>query len=139
MYRSFAVALLMLAPAGLAHAQSVYVAPGGVYIGSANVYMAPGNGGAYVAPGAVYGRPGFPGPVYSAPPLVGAPLPEPAYNPDDEPYAPVYEAPLSAYGSARVPGPLAPAGRQVVRERIIVRRLDDVPRPPAPIPYVRTR
>jgi hypothetical protein len=130
MYRSLAVALMMLIPAGLAHAQSVYVAPGGVYIGSANVYMAPGNGGAYVAPGAVYGRP----------PLVAAPLPGPAYVPDDEPYEPqVYEAPLSAYGSARVRTQLAPAGRYVVRERVIMRRLDAVPRPPAPIPYVRTR
>src|SRR5450631_2839254 len=84
--------LLMLAAAGLwssqisaGELQSVYVAPGGVYIASARVYVAPGPGNGdppYVAPGLSYGAPGYggpgygpPGPAYRAPAYYGAPRP----------------------------------------------------------------
>src|SRR5271170_2018585 len=63
--------------------QSVYVAPGGVYIASARVYVAPGPGTGeppYAAPGASYG-----GPVYGA---QGA-----GYGPPD------HIAPGPAYGA----------------------------------------
>src|SRR4051812_14648244 len=57
--------------------QSVYVAPGGVYIANARVYVAPGPGNGeapYVAPGAAYGAPGYGAPGYIAPaPAYGAP------------------------------------------------------------------
>ena len=50
-------------------AQSVYVAPGGVYIASARVIVAPGGGAPYVAPDAppaASDGPGY-GPGYAAP------------------------------------------------------------------------
>ena len=52
--------LLVCAAAALSSspvlAQSVYVAPGGVYIASARVFVAPGGGAAFVAPDAADGR-----------------------------------------------------------------------------------
>jgi hypothetical protein len=117
--------LLMLAAAALwssqvsaGELQSVYVAPGGVYIASARVYVAPGPGNGdppYVAPGLAYGAPGYggpgygpPGPAYRAPAYYGAP--RPAYAPP-----PTYIEPEPVYPSAY------PA--------------EYVPRPPAAIPY----
>ena len=65
--------LLVCAAAALSSspvlAQSVYVAPGGVYIASARVIVAPGGGAPYVAPDAppaAYDGPGY-GPGYAAP------------------------------------------------------------------------
>lgn len=52
-YRSLALAIasLSFAQIATADAQSVYVAPGGVYIGGGPVYVLPGNGnGGYVEP-----------------------------------------------------------------------------------------
>jgi hypothetical protein len=147
-YRSLAVAVLTLAGVGVADAQSVYVAPGGVYAGpGANVYVTPPANGAYSPPAVVYGPPGYPGPSYAAPPPangngysaapayvapgeVYAPAygaPAPAYTP-----LPAYDEPLSAYGAAPRVYLRGPA---YVRERIYVAPLDDVPRPPAPVPY----
>ena len=116
---------------------------GGVYAGpGANVYVTPPGNGAYSPPAVVYGAPGYPGPSYAAPPpangngysaapaYVGpgevyAPAygaPAPAYTP-----LPAYDEPLSAYGAAP---------RVYLRgERIYVAPLDNVPRPPAPVPY----
>jgi hypothetical protein len=109
--------LLVCAAAALssspALAQSVYVAPGGVYIASARVIVAPGGGAPYVAPDApaVYDGPGY-GPGYGAPaPTAYADpgyAPAPAYygNPGYAPpaYGPAgYAAP--AYGPRGYGGP----------------------------------
>jgi hypothetical protein len=122
MYRTLAVAALSLALTGVASAQSIYVAPGGV----ANIYVAPnGVDGVYGAPAAVLG-PGYyngngyyGGNGYGAPPVVTAPVP--TY---DNGYPPVIDEPLSAYGAA--PG-------LYMKRRIYV--TPDVPRPPLPVPY----
>jgi hypothetical protein len=99
-YRSLALAVAAFASMHVAsaEAQSVYVAPGGVYIGAGPVYVtpAPSNGGApYVAPtyGYEYGPPAVvvPGPSVAAPAAV--------YGP----YGGYYDAPLSAYAAARPP------------------------------------
>lgn len=134
-YRSFALAIAVLSSTHIATAagQSVYVAPGGVYIGGGPVYVipAPSNGnGTYVEPSYGYGAP-EPTP-YLAPTVVApgtgyvaaAPYglngngygygygygngsrPPPYYNGDPA---------LSAYGRAQLSGP--------------------APRPPAAIPY----
>src|SRR5215470_2041778 len=70
-----------------AHAQSVYVAPGGVYVGGGPVYVipAPNNGaGPYVAP--TYGYEYGPPPVVTpAPPIVA---PTTVYGPNEGYYAP---------------------------------------------------
>ena len=97
--------LLVFAAAALSSspvlAQSVYVAPGGVYIASARVIVAPGGGAPYVAPDAppaAYDGPGY-GPGYAAPAPTayvdpGYAAPAPAYygNPGYPP-PPVYGAP----------------------------------------------
>jgi hypothetical protein len=110
--------LLVLAAAGLwssqvsaGELQSVYVAPGGVYIASARVYVAPGPGNGdppYVAPGPAYGAPGHggpgygpPGPAYGAPAYYGAPGPAPPAHIEREPLYP------SAYAAEYVPRPPA--------------------------------
>jgi hypothetical protein len=104
-YRSlaFAVAALSSIQIANADAQSVYVAPGGVYIGAGPVYVipAPNNG---AAP--------YPSPTYGydyGPPAVGAPAPvviapRTVYGPDGG----YYDAPLSAYAAERPPRPPAP-------------------------------
>ena len=132
--------LLMLAAAALSSSQvsagelqSVYVAPGGVYIANARVYVAPGPGNGeppYVAPGPAYGAPGYGAPGYGAPgygaPGYGAPgygVPGPAYR------APAfYGAPGSAYSAPPAyiePEPVYPSAYAA----------EYAPRPPASIPY----
>jgi hypothetical protein len=132
-YRSLALAIAALSSAHIttADAQSVYVAPGGVYIGGGPVYVipAPSNANAtYVEPSYGYGVPQptpYPAPTVVAPGagyVTATPFglngsgyrygngygpPPPAYYNGD----PV----LSAYGRARISYP--------------------VPRPPAAIPY----
>ena len=90
-----------------ADAQSVYVAPGGVYIGGGPVYVTPAPA-PYAAPAYGYGY-GPPAAVAPAPAIVApAPAivaPTALYGPD------YYGAPLSSY-AAELP-----------------------PRPPAPVPY----
>jgi hypothetical protein len=113
--------LLVFAAAALSSspilAQSVYVAPGGVYIASARVIVAPGGGAPYVAPDAppaAYDGQGY-NPGYAAPaptayvdPGYGAPAP--AYY-DNAGYpppvygAPGYAAPAAGYGPAGYPPP----------------------------------
>jgi hypothetical protein len=99
--------------------QSVYVAPGGVYIASANVQV--GTQGAY--PG--YGVPNanYYGP-YSAPP---------AYGPGYVPPGQVYRAPTYYEGYRSVyPAPSA----YIDRSDYSYSYAEELPpRPPAPIPY----
>jgi hypothetical protein len=76
-YRSLALAITVLSSAHIttAAAQSIYVAPGGVYIGSGPVYVIPqpGNGnGTYVEPADGYGY-GEPEPTPYLAPTVAAP------------------------------------------------------------------
>ena len=125
MYRTLAVALLTLASAGAAAAQSVYVAPGGV----ANIYVGPplANGGWGAA--AVFGAPDYlNGSVVPVPPI--APVPGPVYLPNGNGYgpygAPGYDEPLSAYGTPP---------RGFLQRRVYITPYDDVPRPPLPVPY----
>jgi hypothetical protein len=117
--------VLMLAAAGLwssqvsaGELQSVYVAPGGVYIASARVYVAPGLGNGdppYVAPGAAYGGPGYGGPGYG-------------------PRGPAYRAHAyyEALGPAYAPPPVYIEPETVYPSAYAA---EYVPRPPAAIPY----
>src|SRR5215471_8331086 len=89
-----------------ANAQSVYVAPGGVYIGGGPVYVTPAPPTPYVAPTYGYGY-GAPAVVAPAPPIVA---PTAAYGPNGV-YGGYYDLSVSAY-AAELP-----------------------PRPPAPVPY----
>jgi hypothetical protein len=128
MHRSTALAIAALwalpASAGDLPPASVYVAPGGVYIGSAQVYTAPGagNGGQpYAVPGAAYG-PGYGPPAYAP----GYGVPAPAYAPAYAP-VPAYRAPpVAVYGA----GPTV-----VTRPYPYSYPTEYAPRPPAPVPY----
>jgi len=100
----------------------VYVAPGGVYIGSAQVYVGPGNGSG--------------APTYA--------VPGPAYVPGYEPPAPAYEPGYGPPGAAYVPAPayVAPpvatyAARPHVGARVYVSpyAAEYAPRPPVAVPY----
>jgi hypothetical protein len=133
----FAAAALSSSQVSAGELQSVYVAPGGVYIANARVYVAPGPGTGeppYVAPGASYGAPGYgaPGPAYGAP---GYAAPAPTYGaPGYRPQGPAYGAP-AYYGSA---GPVHAAPPVYVeREHAYpsAYAAEYVPRPPAAIPY----
>ena len=118
---ALAVAALTSLPVASAHAQSVYVAPGGVYIGGGPVYVTPApNYGAapYVAPS--YGYDYGPPAVVAPAPVVAPPV---VYGPNGGYYnggyynggyynGGYYGPPLSAYGA-------------------------EVVRPPAAIPYYR--
>jgi hypothetical protein len=124
----FMAAALSSSQVSAGELQSVYVAPGGVYIANARVYVAPGPGNGeppYVAPGAAYGAPGYGAPGYGAPgygaPGYGAP-------------GPAYRAP--AYYGAAGPAYAAPPV-YVEREQAYpsAYAAEYVPRPPAAIPY----
>jgi hypothetical protein len=90
--------------------QSVYVAPGGVYIASARVHVGTGNG---------YPPYGVPGPAYDAP-----------YAPGYVPPGPVYRAP-AYYEGYRSAYPTRPA--YIDQSYFYAEGLP--PRPPAPVPY----
>src|SRR5947209_11585733 len=103
-YRSLALAVAAFSSMHVASAdaQSVYVAPGGVYIGAGPVYVtpAPNNGAApYVAPtyGYEYGPPAVePAPAFVAPTA--------GYGPNGGYYgAPLYAAELPPRPPAAVP------------------------------------
>jgi len=93
--------------------QSVYVAPGGVYIAQADVHVGSGNGyPPYGAPGAAY------------------------YEPYDTPYAPAY-APPAVYGApAYYDGyrSVYPTRRAYIDQTYMYAE-GPPPRPPAPVPY----
>jgi len=94
---AIAVSAVSLMPVGNVNAQSVYVAPGGVYIGGGPVYVipAPNNGPtAYPAPPYGYGPPAavVPAPTIAAPTLFG---PNEGY----------YDQPLSSYAAVPPPRP----------------------------------
>jgi hypothetical protein len=119
---------------------TVYVAPGGVYIGSAQVYVGPGNGnGNGQAPYAVPGPAYVPGPSY----VPGYGPPAPAYAP--EAYGPEYGVPGGAYapGPGYGPPPLSAYGaRPAARVRTYVSPYpteyyptEYAPRPPVGVPY----
>ena len=132
MHRSTALAIAALwalpASAGDLPPASVYVAPGGVYIGSAQVFTGPGagNGGQpYVVPGAAYGPPAY-APGY------GAPAYAPGYGVPGPGYAPAY-APVPVYRGP--PVAVYVAGPIVTRPYGYSYPTEYAPRPPAPIPY----
>jgi hypothetical protein len=104
------------ADASAADLQSVYVAPGGVYIAGANVHVGPGNGypAPYGAPGAAY---------YHDTPA--------AYVPRYVPPGALYRAP-AYYEGHRSVYPVRPGyvDQSEYPYEEIVR-----PQPPAPVPY----
>ena len=99
-YRSIALAVAAFSSMHIANAnaQSVYVAPGGVYIGAGPVYVTP-------APN--NGPPPYAAPTYGyeyGPPALGAPAmvaPTTVYRPNGG----YYDVPLSAYGAEPLPRP----------------------------------
>jgi hypothetical protein len=95
--------------------QSVYVAPGGVYIASAHVHVGSENG---------YPTYGAPGGAYYAPP---------AYAPGYVPPGQVYRAPASYEGYRSVYG--APPAYIAPSEYSYSYAEELPPRPPAPVPY----
>jgi hypothetical protein len=99
--------------------QSVYVAPGGVYIASAQVHVGAENGyPAYGVPGAAYSAP------YPAPP---------AYAPGYVPPGQVYRAPTYYEGYRSV---YPPRAAYVERSDYAYTYAEEFPpRPPAPVPY----
>jgi len=135
--RSIALAVAALwslpASAGDLSSPSVYVAPGGVYIGSAQVYVGPGPAvGNGQLPYAV------PGPAY----VPGYGPPAPAYVP--EAYGPDYGVPGAAYAPAYAPAPVygapplsAYGARPTLRARAYVPpyAAEYAPRPPVAVPY----
>ena len=130
-YRSVALAIGALSSAHIttAAAQSVYVAPGGVYIGGGPVYVipAPSNGnGTYVEPTA-YGY-GVPEPTpYLAPTVVA---PGAGYV-----VAAPYGLNGNGYGNGYGYGPPPPAYYNGDPVLSAFARLLPIPRPPAVIPY----
>ena len=144
-YRSLALAIsaLSFAQAVPADAQSVYVAPGGMYVQSAQVFVRPDAYGppVGVVPGPAYGPPVgvVPGPAYGPPPYV-APSHVYAAPPYVEP-APLYGAPVygpPVYGEPPVYAEPEPA--YVSRARTYAAPFayarETVVRPPAPVPHV---
>ena len=130
-YRSLAltVAVLSSTYVASADAQSVYVAPGGVYIGAGPVYVipAPNNGAApYVA--STYGRPA----VLARPRVVVAPTA--VYGPNGDYYNDTVYGPNGDYYSDTVYGP-----NGGYYEAPISAYAAELPRPPAAIPYRANR
>jgi hypothetical protein len=124
-YGSFILALgaLCSSQASAGEVQSVYVAPGGVYIASAQVYVRPENADpAYAAPGRTYYAPGH------------VPLGS-VYTPGYVPPGQVYRAP-TFYESSRSIYPAYPAQRAYIDpEYSSTYDTEFIPRPPAPVPY----
>ena len=124
MYRSsltLAFVVLYSAAAAASDLSSVYVAPGGIYAPSANVYVRPGP--TYRQP--PYAEPGY---GYRQPSSYGAP-------------GPAYRAPASIYGEygpAYAAQPVYVERAPAYPERYYAQERDYAPRPPLPVPY-RTR
>jgi hypothetical protein len=117
----FALGLLWSSQVSAGELQSVYVAPGGVYIASAHVHVGTENGySAYGAPGATYYAP------HPAPP---------AYAPGYVPPGQVYRAPAFHEGYRSV-YPAQPA--YIDQSEYSDTYAEELPpRPPAPVPYTR--
>src|ERR1700675_4283177 len=124
MYRSsltLAFVVLYSAAAAASDLSSVYVAPGGIYAPSANVYVRPG-------------------PTYRQPPYA-----EPGYGyrqPSYETPGPAYRAPASVYGEYGSGSPAGPfyfkrppayPGRYYAQEPYYAQERDYAPRPPLPV------
>ena len=129
MYRSLALAIAALSSTQIAtaEAQSVYVAPGGIYVQSARLFVNP----------APYGSPAplVPGPAYGPPAVF---VPGPAYG------APAYVQPAPAYGApayGEPPDYVEPELAYVARERMYLAPTayakEIAPRPPASVPNAR--
>ena len=126
MYRSsltVAFVVLYSAAAAASDLSSVYVAPGGIYAPSANVYVRPGptyRRPPYAEPGYGYRQPSYetPGPAYRAPASV--------YGEYGTGYAaqPVYVERAPAYPE-----------RHYAPEPYYAQERDYAPRPPLPVPY----
>jgi hypothetical protein len=137
-YRSLALAIAVLSSAHIttAAAQSVYVAPGGVYIGGGPVYVipAPNNGnGTYVEP--TYGNGyGLPGPAPYLAPTVVAPGPDyvvaPPYGLNGNGYG--YG---NSYGNGYNPPPTYYNGDPVLSAYGRATLSSPAPRPPSVIPF----
>jgi len=133
MYRSLALAAAALsAHVATAEAQSVYVAPGGVYAPASHIYVKPG----------AYGTYGVPDPTYA--PSVYGPAPFVTSDPVYVEPGPVYGAPGYAgnvYAPPRVY--VEPEPAYFARERTVVAPLsyaqEIAPRPPVAVPYGRGR
>jgi hypothetical protein len=127
MYRSsltLAFVVLYSAAGAASDLSSVYVAPGGIYAPSADVYVRPGP--AYRQP--PYAEPGY---GYRQPSYYGTP-------------APAYRAPAAVYGEygpayAAQPAYVERAPANYARERYYAQEYDYAPeyapRPPLPVPY----
>jgi hypothetical protein len=132
MYRSsltLAFCVLYSAAGAASDLSSVYVAPGGIYAPSANVYVRPGpTHRPYAEPGYGYQQPSYVDPAYRAPAAV--------YGDYEPPYAarPVYVDRAPAYPERHY----APE-RYYARERYSAQEYDYAPeyapRPPLPVPY----
>jgi len=131
MYRSsltLAFLVLYSAAGAASDLSSVYVAPGGIYAPSADVYVRPGPSyrqPPYAEPGYGYRQPSYyaPGPAYRAP-------------------AAVYDEYGSGYAARPVYVDRAPAcpERYYARESAQEYDYEYAPRPPLPVPYgVRAR
>jgi hypothetical protein len=126
MYRSSLTAafVVLYSAAGAASdLSSVYVAPGGIYAPSANVYVRPGpTHRPYAEPGYGYRQPTYVDPAYRAPAAV--------YGEYGAPYAaqPVYVDRAPAYLERHyAPERYYAQGRDYA--------LEYAPRPPLPVPY----
>ena len=122
MYRSsltLAFVVLYSAVAAASDLSSVYVAPGGIYAPSADVYVRPG-------------------PTYRQPPYA-----EPGYGYRQPPYGdgtpgPAYRAPASVYGEygpAYAAQPVYVERAPAYPEQYYAQERDYAPRPPLPVPY----
>ena len=115
-----ALGLVWSSQASAGELQSVYVAPGGVYIASANVHVGTGSGyPTYGAPGAAYYGPYDTAPAYA--PGYVAPPPGPIYR------APAYYE-GEGYGSVY-------SRRPAYIDQSYMHAEELPPRPPAPVPY----
>jgi hypothetical protein len=147
MYRlslTLAFAVLYSAAGAASDLSSVYVAPGGIYAPSADVYVRPGPAPRqrpYAEPGYGYRQPSYGvDPAYRAPAAV--------YGEYERPYAaqPAYVERAPAYPERHyareryyAPGRDYAQERHYARERYYAQEQDDAieyaPRPPLPVPY----
>ena len=131
MYRSslaLAFVVLCSAAAAASDLSSVYVAPGGIYAPSANVYVRPGptyRQPPYAEPGYGYRQPSYGTPGYETP-------------------GPTYRAPASVYGEYGPAYAVQPAyverapaypERYYAPEPYYAQEREYAPRPPLPVPY----